>query len=151
MMNREVSPMADETSQTPVAGSVVEMPWVLISNQIQQLNTNINQRFTDERIRMDDRFTTLTQRMDDRFAAQEKRIDDRFEQVTQRFDQVAQRFDQVDKRIDTVELRLGQRIDQVDKRLDGLEARLTFRNSTWLTIILALLTLILGVLLAPHL
>ena len=144
MMNREVSPMADETSQTPVAGSVVEMPWVLISNQIQQLNTNINQRFTDERIRMDDRFTTLTQRMDDRFAAQEKRIDDRFDQVTQR-------FEQVDQRIDTVELRLGQRIDQVDKRLDGLEARLTFRNSTWLTIILALLTLILGVLLAPHL
>lgn len=144
MMNREVSPMADETSQTPVAGSVVEMPWVLISNQIQQLNTNINQRFTDERIRMDDRFTTLTQRMDDRFAAQEKRIDDRFDQVTQR-------FEQVDQRIDTVELRLGQRIDQVDQRIDDLEARLTFRNSTWLTIILALLTLMLGVLLAPHL
>jgi len=136
--------MADETSQTPVAGSVVEMPWVLISNQIQQLNTNINQRFTDERIRMDDRFTTLTQRMDDRFAAQEKRIDDRFDQVTQR-------FEQVDQRIDTVELRLGQRIDQVDQRIDDLEARLTFRNSTWLTIILALLTLMLGVLLAPHL
>jgi hypothetical protein len=31
------------TPQTP--GSVVEMPWVLISNQIQQLSTQMNERF----------------------------------------------------------------------------------------------------------
>ena len=62
-----------------------------------------------------------------------------------------QRIDQVDKRIDQVETHLGQRIDQVDKRIDGIESRLTFRNSTWLTIILGLLTLIIGALLAPHL
>ena len=111
MTPKEGSTVADDKPETPSAGVVVEMPWVLISNQIQQLSTQMNERFNDQRIRFEDRFA------------------------------------QIDKRIDQVD----KRIDQVDKRMDGIEARLTFRNSTWITIILAALGIILGVLLAPRL
>ena len=140
MSQEEVHPMSEDQSTPQTPGSVVEMPWVLISNQIQLLSTQINERFNDQRLRFEDRFT---------------HIDQHIEEVETRLNQ---RIDQVDKRIDQVETHLGQRIDQVDKRIDqidkridGIESRLTFRNSTWLTIILGLLTLIIGALLAPHL
>ncbi len=108
MVAKEAFVVAEESSGLPPANPVVEMPWVLISNQIQQLSTQMNERFNDQRIRFEDRFT------------------------------------QIDKRIDDVGTRLSGRIDQV-------EARLTFRNSTWLTIILTILALILGALLTPKL
>jgi hypothetical protein len=104
MLIKEDGAMPEDPSNLPPATPVVEMPWVLISNQIQQLSSQMNERFNDQRLRFEDR------------------------------------FDQIDKRF-----------EQVDKRIDGLEARLTFRNSTWLTIIIALLTLVLGVFLAPKL
>ena len=107
--------MAEEPSGVPPANTVVEMPWVLISNQIQQLSTQMNERFNDQRIRFEDRFA-----------------------------QIDKRIDQVDKHIDQVETQLGQRID-------GIEARLTFRNSSWITIILTILALLLGALLTPKL
>ena len=115
MLIKEDGAMPEDPSNLPPAPPVVEMPWVLISNQIQQLSSQMNERFNDQRLRFEDR------------------------------------FEQIDKRIDGLESRLSQRIDQVDKRIDCLEARLTFRNSTWLTIIIALLTLVLGVFLAPKL
>ncbi|MCY0898209.1 MAG: hypothetical protein OWU33_04625 [Firmicutes bacterium] len=99
------------------AHPVLEMPWVLISNQIQQLNDNINQRFNDERLRMDERFAALERSVNDRFAA------------------IDQRFAAID-----------QRLDKMDQRFDKLEHRLEFRVSTWLAILLAALTLIIGVL-----
>jgi RNA processing factor Prp31 len=46
-------------------------------------------------------------------------------------------MDQLDKHVDQV----NRRIDQVDKRINAVESRLTFHNSTWLTIIIAILTL----------
>lgn len=111
------SPMSDAPT-TPESTPVIEMPWVLISNQIQQLNDNMNQRFNDERIRMDDRF-----------AAQERSFNDRFAAIDQRF------------------VGIDQRLDKMDQRFDKLEHRLEFRVSTWLAIILSALTLIIGVLL----
>ncbi len=118
--------MVDEKAPEPAAATVVEMPWVLISNQIQLLSTQMNERFNDQRARFDDRFAHMEQRFDDRFA------------------QIDQRFDQVDRRIDEVESRL-------DKRIDGIETRLVFRNSAWLTIVLTAIGIILGILLAPRL
>ena len=148
MTPKEDATMADEKAPEPTTGAVVEMPWVLISNQIQLLSTQMNERFNDQRTRFDDRFAHMEQRFDDRFA----QINQRFDQVDRHIDQVEHRLDQ---RIDEVEHRLGQRIDQVEsklgQRIDGIEARLTFRNSTWITIILATLGIILGVLLAPRL
>ncbi|PSR30159.1 MAG: hypothetical protein C7B46_18165, partial [Sulfobacillus benefaciens] len=112
------APMSDIQKTPPESTPVIDMPWVLISNQIQQLNENMNQRFNDERLRMDDRF-----------AAQERSLNDRFAAIDQRLDKI------------------DQRMDQMDQRFDKLEHRLEFRVSTWLAIILAALTLIIGVLL----
>ena len=64
-------------------------------------------------------------------------MNERFNDQRLRFED---RFDQVDKRF-----------EQVDQHLELLEGRLTFRNSTWLTIVVALLTLVLGALLSPKL
>jgi len=119
------TPMSDAPKTPSEPTPVIEMPWVLISNQIQQLNDNMNQRFNDERIRMDDRFAAI----DHRFAA----IDQRFAGIDQRLDKMDDRFDKLEH--------------GMDQRFDKLEHRLEFRVSTWLTIILAALTLIIGVLL----
>ncbi len=125
MTPKEDPAMADEKAPEPTTGAVVEMPWVLISNQIQLLSTQMNERFNDQRVRFDDRFAQMDKRFDDRFAQMDKRFDDRFAQMDKRF-------------------------DQVDKRIDGLEARLVFRNSTWLTIVLTAIGVVLGTLLAPR-
>ena len=124
-----MSLMSDSPDKPRESGSVIDMPWVLISNQIQQLNTSMNQRFTDERARMDDRFAALEKRMDDRFA----QVDQRFQQIDQRFEQIDQRFQQID-----------QRFEAVDQRLNRMEHRLEFRMSIWVSIIIALLTALLG-------
>ncbi|MHB1611991.1 MAG: hypothetical protein ACYCT0_09925, partial [Sulfobacillus sp.] len=105
------APMSDIQKTPPESTPVIDMPWVLISNQIQQLNENMNQRFNDERLRMDDRFAAIDQR-----------------------------FAGIDQRLDKLE-------QDVDQRFTKLEHRLEFRVSTWLAIILAALTLIIGVLL----
>lgn len=135
--------MSDAPKTPPESSSVIEMPWVLISNQIQQLNDNMNQRFNDERIRMDDRFASQERHFNDRFAG----IDQQFAGIDQRFDaqerQFNDRFAVIDQRLD----KMDQRFDKVDQRFDKLEHRLEFRVSTWLAIILAALTLIIGVLL----
>lgn len=120
-----MSPLSDTPKVPAESTSVIEMPWVLISNQIQQLNDNMNQRFNDKRIRMDDRF-----------AAQERRIDERFTAVNQRFNKMDERLDKID-----------ERFDKMDQRFDKMERRLEFRVSTWVAIILAALTLIIGALL----
>jgi len=125
MLGKEDEIMAEEPSGLPPANTVVEMPWVLISNQIQQLSSQMNERFNDQRLRFEDRFD---------------QVDKRFEQVDKRFEEVDKRFEQVDKRF-----------EQVDKHFELLEGRLTFRNSTWLAIVVALLTLVLGALLSPKL
>jgi anti-sigma-K factor RskA len=126
-----LSPMSDVPKPSD-ANPVLEMPWVLISNQIQQLNDNLNQRFNDERLRMDERFAALERRTDDRFAALERRIDDRF---------AAQ-----DQRLAAIEQRLNKLEQDTNQRFDKLERRLEFRVSTWLAIVIAALTLIIGVL-----
>lgn len=129
MSTKGLSPMDDAPKMPPEPSSVLEMPWVLISNQIQQLNDNMNQRFNDERIRMDDRF-----------AAQERSFNDRFAAIDQRFVAQERSFNDRFAVID-------QRFASMDQRLDKIEHRLEFRVSTWLAIILAALTLIIGVLL----
>ncbi len=148
MTPKEDLAMADEKASEPTTGAVVEMPWVLISNQIQLLSTQMNERFNDQRARFEDRFTQI-----------DKRFDDHVAQINQRFNQVDKRIDQVEtglgKRIDEVETGLGKRINvlenKFDKQFNVLEARLAFRNSTWLTIVLTAIGVILGVLLAPRL
>ncbi len=122
-------PMSDAPMTPPEPTPVIEMPWVLISNQIQQLNENMNQRFNDHRIRMDDRFAAQERHVTDRFDAQDRNFSDRFTVIEQRLDKMDQRF------------------DKVDEHFDKLEHRLEFRVNTWLAIILAALTLIIGVLL----
>ena len=123
------TPMGDAPKTPTEPNPVIEMPWVLISNQIQQLNENMNQRFNDERIRMDDRFAAQERHVTDRFDAQDRNFSDRFTVIEQRLDKMDQRF------------------DKVDEHFDKLEHRLEFRVNTWLAIILAALTLIIGVLL----
>lgn len=58
------TPMSDAPKTPTEPTPVIEMPWVLISNQIQQLNDNMNQPFNDKRIRMDDRRAGIDQRLD---------------------------------------------------------------------------------------
>ena len=127
------APMSDVPKTPPESTPVIDMPWVLISNQIQQLNDNMNQRFNDERLRMDDRFAALERSANDRFAA----IDQRFAGIDQRLDKFEQ---DVDHRFTKFEQDVGQRFTH-------LEHRLEFRVSTWLAILLAALTLIIGFLL----
>ena len=148
------APMSDIPKTPPESTPVLDMPWVLISNQIQQLNDNMNQRFNDERLRMDDRFAALERNAHDRFAALDQRfdgIDQRMDKMDQRMDKMDQRMDKVDHRFDKLEQDIGQRFTKleqdVDQRFTKLEHRLEFRVSTWLAIILAALTLIIGVLL----
>jgi tetrahydromethanopterin S-methyltransferase subunit G len=121
-----LSPMSDAPKAPVEPTPVLEMPWVLISYQIQQLNDNMNQRFYDERLRMDDRCAAQERHMNDRFVAQNQQINDRF---------AAQ------------ERRMDDRFAAVDQRLDKLEHRLEFRVSTWIAVVLAALTLIIGALL----
>lgn len=131
-----LDPMSDAPKAPAEPTPVIEMPWVLISNQIQQLNDNMNQRFNDERMRMDDRFAAQERQINDRFVALERSFADRFAAIDQRFVGIDQRLDKMD-----------QRLDKMDQRFDKIEHRLEFRVSTWLAIILAALTLIIGVLL----
>ena len=140
-------PMSDAPMTPPEPTPVIEMPWVLISNQIQQLNENMNQRFNDERIRMDDRFAAQERHVTDRFDAQDRNFSDRFAAIDRRFDaqdrNFSDRFTVIEQRLD----KMDQRFDKVDEHFDKLEHRLEFRVNTWLAIILAALTLIIGVLL----
>ena len=100
--------MADDNAKTPPADVVIEMPWVLISNQIQQLSTQMNGLFHDQRLRFDDSMPLTSASIS-------------WNPGLPNASTVSQR-------------------------------RLTFHNnSTWWTMILALLTLILGPLLPPKL
>lgn len=125
-----VSPVPDKPTES---SSVIDMPWVLISNQIQQLGDSINQRFTDERVRMDDRFNAMERRMDDRFSQIDRRIDDFKTDVDKRFEQVDKRFEQIDKRFELI-----------DRRFELMDGRLAFRMNIWVGIILAILSALLG-------
>lgn len=60
--------MNDDPKTPPEPTLITEMPSVLISNHIQQLNDNMNHRFNDERIRSD-RFDTQERLFNERFAA----------------------------------------------------------------------------------
>lgn len=80
--------MAEEPSGLPQANTVVEMPWVLISNQIQQLSAQMNERFNDQCLRFDDRFNE-----------QHGRFEDRFEEIDQRFEQADHRLDGLEGRL----------------------------------------------------
>ena len=141
------APMSDVPQTPPESTPVIEMPWVFISNQIQQLNENMNQRFNDERIRMDDRFVAQERSFNDRFIAQEQNFNAHFAAIDQRFDAQERSFNDRFAAIDQRFAGIDQRLDKMDDRFDKLEHCLEFRVSTWLTIILAALTLIIGVLL----
>lgn len=106
-MRREDQTMADhQDDKSSQAPAVMEMPWVLISNQIQLLSTQMNERFNDQRSRFEDRFI-----------------------------QIDKQFAQVDKQF-----------TQIDNELTDIKSRLQFRNSTWLTIIVSVLSIIFGIL-----
>lgn len=62
------------------------MPWVLIGRQIQLLNENMNQRFHDERLRMDERFAVQERQITERVTAPERRRDERLAAVDHRFE-----------------------------------------------------------------
>lgn len=121
--------MSDEMEKPQTANQVLEMPWVLISNQIQQLNTGLNERFND----VNARFGDLKTRIDDMNTNLSKRIEDVNTNLS--------------KRIEDVNINLNHRIDGVDKRMDRLDVRLVNRVSIWVTAIIAALTIILGFLL----
>jgi len=69
------------------------MPWVLIGRQIQLLNENMNQRFHDERLRMDERFAVQERQITERVTAPERRRDERFAAVDHRLDTLDHRFE----------------------------------------------------------
>jgi tetrahydromethanopterin S-methyltransferase subunit G len=122
--------MSDEAKKPQESSPVLEMPWVLISNQIQQLNTSLNERFND----VNARFGDLKTRMDDMNTNLSRRIEEVNTNLA--------------KRIEDVNTHLNHRMDGLDKRMDGVEARLTHRLSIWITIVLAALTALLGFLFA---
>jgi DNA repair exonuclease SbcCD ATPase subunit len=148
-MPKEGAPMADppETPEPP-RGAVLEMPWVLLSNQIQQLNDNLNARLSEQKAYLDDHLTQAERRFDERLTQLERRLDARLDEHDRRFAQleaqIDQRFTQVDQRF----AQLEQRFDRMDRRFDALDQRLAFRVNIWVTVVIAALTAILGALLA---
>ena len=79
----------DKVQQENQSNQSLTMPWIVLSNQIQSMERNLNQRLDD-------------------FKAD---VDRRFEQVDKRFEQVDKRFDQVDKRMGGIESRLSNRMN----------------------------------------
>ena len=94
---------------------------VPMNARLDDLRSDMNQRFNQQDKYMNAGFDAVDQRFDqqDKYInARFDAVDQRFEAVDERFDAVDQRFDAVDQRIDAVD----QRIDAVDQRLGRLEA-----------------------------
>ncbi len=101
-----------------------------IHHRLNDIRTDMNQRFDAQDKYINQRFDAVNQRFD----AQDKRIDDLEADMNQRFDAqnkyINQRFDAQDKRLDrlTDEVsevrRLSDRITRNDMRLDTVEQQL---------------------------
>lgn len=115
----EKKPMSDEGEKPQESGQVLEMPWVLISNQIQQLNTSLNERFNDVNARFNERFNDMN-----------VRFNERFNDMNARFDDLKTRMDDMNTNL--------------NHRMDGLESRLTNRVSLWVTVVVAVAAALLG-------
>ncbi len=147
-ISRGDEPMSDEVQKPQESSQLLEMPWVLISNQIQQLNTSLNERFNDVNARLGD----VTVRMDDMNASLLRRIEDVNINLSKRIEDVninlSKRMEDVNtnlsKRIEDVNASLNRRIDGLDKRMDGLAGRLTNRVSIWVAVIAAIASAFLG-------
>ena len=129
--NRGGIPVSDETERPQ------NTLWLLLSNQIQQLSMSLNDRFNDQKIYIDQRFEHVDQRFE--------HVDQRFELVDQRFEQVNQRFELVDQRFE----QMDRRFTDVDQALAKLDGKLGFRVSIWAMILVAVLSVVLGVM-ASH-
>ncbi len=132
--------MADQPDVQSAAGAVIEMPWVLLSNQIQQLNENLNARLTEQKAYLDDHLAQFERRIDERF----QHIDERFEALDRRFETIDHRFEVLDRRFEAID----HRFEVLDRRFEAIEQRLAFRVNIWVAVVIAGLTLILGALLA---
>ncbi|MFX4303650.1 hypothetical protein ACOJUR_15515 [Alicyclobacillus tolerans] len=107
---KEVSQMEDELqSHQRQPGNVTEMPWLLISNQIQQMNSSINERFNAMEKSINERFNAMEKSINERFDAVNRRIDDLKEDMDRRFEAVDRRFEAVEKRIDSLENKMLQK------------------------------------------
>ncbi len=126
MLDRKGAIPVGEDGTPSESGHPLEMPWILISNQIQQLN----ERFNDVNARIDDLNTNLSQRIDDLNTNLSKRIEDVNTHLS--------------KRIDDLDTNLSRRIDGLDKRMEGVEARLANRFSAWTTLLTGIITALLG-------
>jgi len=137
---KEVSRMEDEaqSNQRP-PGNVTEMPWLLISNQIQQMNSSINERFNAMEKSINERFNAMDKSINERFDAVNRRIDDLKEDMDRRFEAVDRRFEAVDRRFDSLE-----------KRIDSVESNMLQKPGFLWGILGSVLLLFLGAILNQH-
>ncbi len=123
------NPVSGEDSNAQKPGHLLEMPWVLISNQISQLNerfNDINERFND----VNGRFNDMNARIDGLNSNLSRRFQDGLTNLS--------------TRVDDLDLNISRRIDGLDKRMDSLDTRLANRYSVWATAVTGIATATLG-------
>ncbi len=108
-------------------------------------------RLGDVNARIDDMGTNLARRIDDVNTNLSKRIEEVNTNLSKRIEEVntnlSQRLEDVSTTLNHRMDGLDKRMDGLDNRMDGLEVRLANRVSTWVAIVLPVLTVILGFLL----
>jgi len=70
---------------------LLTMPWMVLSNQIQTMDRNLNQRLDDFKENVNSHFTDIDKRFDS--------VDKQFDSVNKQFDGMEIRFDQMDVRL----------------------------------------------------
>lgn len=121
--------------------SVVEMPWVLISNQIQQMNQNVNQRFTSINENVNQRFTSINENMNQRFTSMN-------ENVNLRFNDLNSKMDVLETEVKEIKQALANTATKAEV-LEMKQSMLT-KPGYYTTIIGTIVMLILGALLNQH-
>jgi ElaB/YqjD/DUF883 family membrane-anchored ribosome-binding protein len=102
-----------------------------IKDDIKNLATSMDKRFTSMQSDMDRRFTSIQSDMDKRFTSMQSDMDKRFTSIQsdmdKRFEQVDKRFEQVDARFVSLQADIEKRFQQVDDKLDKLIDRIDRR------------------------
>jgi chromosome segregation ATPase len=105
-----------------------------VTEAIHAMGDHIAGVINDLASNMDERFADLETNMDERFDAVDKRfeqMDERFEQMDERFEQMDERFEQMDGRFGEAEGRLyklekgqteiAEKLDNLDGRVESIE------------------------------
>ena len=136
--------MSDEQQSTPPSATVVDMPWLLLSNQIQQLSSSLSDRFSDQRAYFEQRFSDQRAYFEQRFQQIDQRFDDERAYVDQRFEQVDRRFERIDQQLERIDQQIRQVEHGFQDGLARLEGKLGFRVNIWVMIAVSVLSVGLG-------